>query len=148
MGTVVSDGFGLGYIIKDNALSYSVSSKHRQTQRYVNMLRTTLSDFQQILKPTSTMEVSGDRVQANRPASLKDIKIPQSLVNSYDDFYGESSHNESANKSSTKLDRLDDESATSYFSLVKRKASIRGNLLSRIGLNVKLSHENSKGSSD
>lgn len=137
---VVSDGFGLGYIIKDNALSYSVSSKHRQTQRYVNMLHRTLSDFQQLLKPASTMEVSGDRAQSKRPASLKDIQIPQSLVDSYDDFYGESSHDDRAPTDTRPLDQLEDESATSYFSQVKRKESIRGNLLSRIGLNVELSN--------
>ena len=108
------------------------------------MLQSTLSDFQQLLKPASTMEVSGDRVQSERPASLKDIQIPQSLTDSYDDFYGESSHDERAPTDIRQLDKLDDESATSYFALVKRKEIIRGSLLSRVGLNVELSSENNQ----
>jgi carnitine O-acetyltransferase len=34
-GPVVPDGFGIGYIVKDDAISYSVCSKLRQTYRYV-----------------------------------------------------------------------------------------------------------------
>ena len=32
-GPVVPDGFGVGYIIRDNGLQYTICSKHRQTKR-------------------------------------------------------------------------------------------------------------------
>lgn len=38
-GGVVSDGFGLGYIIKDEALAFCASSKHLQTSRFLDTLR-------------------------------------------------------------------------------------------------------------
>jgi hypothetical protein len=31
-GPVVEDGFGIGYIIKDDSVSFAVTSHHRQTQ--------------------------------------------------------------------------------------------------------------------
>jgi len=44
-GPVVPDGFGVGYIIKDRSIYYSISSKHRQTSRYVSTLELTLRDM-------------------------------------------------------------------------------------------------------
>lgn len=38
-GPTSGDGFGIGYIIKDDSLSISVSSKHRQTRRFVDTLQ-------------------------------------------------------------------------------------------------------------
>ena len=35
-GPVVQDGFGIGYIIRDSGLQYSISSKHRQTERFAH----------------------------------------------------------------------------------------------------------------
>jgi carnitine O-acetyltransferase len=141
-GPVVADGFGVGYIIKDDALSYSVSSKRRQTDRYVNMLRRTLSDFKELLKPINVMEVGGNGIlaAAGRHDSLKNTKppVPQE-TETYDDFFGESDPAEVASMSTPRPLEREDKAATSYFSVVRRKPSIKGNLLSRIGLHVKLS---------
>jgi carnitine O-acetyltransferase len=52
-GPVVSDGYGIGYIIKDRSISYSVSSKRRQTQRYVLALDAVLKDMAKILRQKS-----------------------------------------------------------------------------------------------
>ena len=41
-GPVVPDGFGIGYIIKDRSIYYSISSKHRQTKRYAQNLESSL----------------------------------------------------------------------------------------------------------
>lgn len=41
-GPVSENGFGLGYIIKDNKISICASSKHRQTSRFTSSLETTL----------------------------------------------------------------------------------------------------------
>mmetsp|Transcript_14156 Transcript_14156/g.33908 ORF Transcript_14156/g.33908 Transcript_14156/m.33908 type:complete len:795 (+) Transcript_14156:299-2683(+) len=83
-GPVVPDGFGVGYIIKDNALSYSVASKHRQTSRYVRTLRTVLREIHSLLKPLSAVSVM-DR--ANAPAAHTWSEAVDD--SGYDDLYGE-----------------------------------------------------------
>ena len=45
-GPVVADGFGIGYIIKDECISFCAASKHRQTERYLHTLSTTLAAMQ------------------------------------------------------------------------------------------------------
>jgi len=57
-GPVVQDGFGVGYIIKDHGLQYSVSTKHRQTQRYVDALKKTLLELQDIMNPEEIIPVN------------------------------------------------------------------------------------------
>ncbi|OQS05396.1 choline/Carnitine O-acyltransferase [Thraustotheca clavata] len=37
-GPVVPEGFGIGYIIKDDGIQFCAASKHRQTQRYLDTL--------------------------------------------------------------------------------------------------------------
>jgi len=46
-------GFGLGYIIKDNAITVCASSKHRQTKRYVMLLQDYLNEIKVLLKQTT-----------------------------------------------------------------------------------------------
>jgi hypothetical protein len=84
-GPVVPDGFGIGYIIKDNGLQYSVSSKHRQNKRYAETLRSTLKEMQNLLQPISSVEVRAYR------SSLKGMKVVPSRQASfsYGDLYGE-----------------------------------------------------------
>eukprot|EP00940_MAST-03C_sp_MAST-3C-sp2_P002444 g2444.t1 len=53
-GPVVSDGYGIGYIIKDGGLSFCVSSKNRQTDRYLGMLQKTLDLFRVALENPET----------------------------------------------------------------------------------------------
>ncbi|RCH87003.1 hypothetical protein CU098_005344 [Rhizopus stolonifer] len=48
-GPVVSNGFGIGYIIKEDGIAFVASSKHRQTQRYLDTLKTYLNDIQSLL---------------------------------------------------------------------------------------------------
>ncbi|KAG0169405.1 hypothetical protein DFQ28_003955 [Apophysomyces sp. BC1034] len=45
-GPVVSDGFGIGYIIKEDGIAFVASSKHRQTERLLAMLKKYLIDIQ------------------------------------------------------------------------------------------------------
>ncbi|KAH9819592.1 acyltransferase ChoActase/COT/CPT [Melampsora americana] len=49
-GPVVDDGFGLGYIIKDHGISIVGSSKHRQTQRFLDCLRSYFLEIQRMLR--------------------------------------------------------------------------------------------------
>ncbi|GME84206.1 unnamed protein product [Ambrosiozyma monospora] len=47
-GPVSENGFGVGYIIKDNSITFCVSSKHRQTQRFVDTLQTSLNEMERV----------------------------------------------------------------------------------------------------
>lgn len=49
-GPTSGDGFGIGYIIKDDGLSICVSSKHRQTRRFVDTLESYLLEIRRILR--------------------------------------------------------------------------------------------------
>lgn len=63
-GPVVPDGFGIGYIIKDSGVQYSISSKHRQTKRYALSLHETLLEMEELLEPLDSQEMgtnSGER---------------------------------------------------------------------------------------
>ncbi|KAF0709620.1 Aste57867_5845 [Aphanomyces stellatus] len=48
-GPVVPEGFGIGYIIKDEGIQFCVASKHRQTQRYLDTLESYLLQMQDLL---------------------------------------------------------------------------------------------------
>ncbi|KAI7902900.1 acyltransferase ChoActase/COT/CPT [Cokeromyces recurvatus] len=48
-GPVVSNGFGIGYIIKEDRISFVASSKHRQTDRLLHTLRNYLTDVRTML---------------------------------------------------------------------------------------------------
>ncbi|QPG73534.1 hypothetical protein FOA43_000845 [Brettanomyces nanus] len=45
-GPVSSNGFGVGYIIKDNWMTICASSKHRQTQRLLDTLNTSFNEME------------------------------------------------------------------------------------------------------
>ncbi|CCL98183.1 uncharacterized protein FIBRA_00177 [Fibroporia radiculosa] len=48
-GPVAADGYGIGYIIKDDGISVCASSKHLQTRRFLDTLEGYLFDVQRIL---------------------------------------------------------------------------------------------------
>jgi carnitine O-acetyltransferase len=84
-GPVVSDGFGIGYIIKDEAISYSVSSKRRQTRRYVRSLSACLQEMQALLEPVSSVSVQRPTLSRVKEVLAKETK------SSYGDIWGENS---------------------------------------------------------
>ncbi|KAL2116785.1 hypothetical protein VTJ04DRAFT_8953 [Mycothermus thermophilus] len=49
-GPVSGDGFGIGYIIKDEQISICVSSRHRQTRRFVDALESYLLEIRRIIR--------------------------------------------------------------------------------------------------
>lgn len=51
-GPTSGDGFGIGYIIKADSISISVSSKHRQTKRFVDTLQSYLLEVRHMLRAT------------------------------------------------------------------------------------------------
>jgi len=82
-GPVVPDGFGIGYVIKDYGLSFSVSTKHRQTERYVRSLNSILKELKHILTPTTNFQVE-------QRHSLTVFKHTDDVPTAaYDDVFGE-----------------------------------------------------------
>ncbi|KAK6583670.1 hypothetical protein PZA11_003400 [Diplocarpon coronariae] len=51
-GPTSGDGFGIGYIIKDERISICASSKHRQTKRFVDALESYLLEIRRVLRTT------------------------------------------------------------------------------------------------
>ena len=51
-GPTTGEGFGIGYIIKDEGISICASSKHRQTKRFVNAIETYLLEIRRVLRST------------------------------------------------------------------------------------------------
>ncbi|GAA5872876.1 hypothetical protein JCM1840_005875 [Sporobolomyces johnsonii] len=49
-GPVTGEGFGLGYIIKDDSIAICASSKHRQTSRFLDVLRAYFIEVHGMLK--------------------------------------------------------------------------------------------------
>ncbi|RMZ91342.1 hypothetical protein DV736_g1421, partial [Chaetothyriales sp. CBS 134916] len=51
-GPVSGDGFGIGYIVKDESISVCASSKHRQTKRFIDSIESYLLEIRRLLKAT------------------------------------------------------------------------------------------------
>jgi len=73
-GPTSGDGFGIGYIIKDDGISICASSKHRQTKRFVDALESYLLEIRRILRSTQRTKSGGDgkssrvrEASSNRP---------------------------------------------------------------------------------
>ncbi len=93
-GPVVPDGLGIGYIIKDHQLHYSISSKHRQTRRYAYTLEGVLKDMAKLFLDPSQKAWVGAALRANDSHQRKHLKnIPLDMISydSYGDIWGESS---------------------------------------------------------
>ncbi|KAH0550988.1 hypothetical protein GP486_007649, partial [Trichoglossum hirsutum] len=57
-GPTSGDGFGIGYIIKDESISICASSKHRQTKRFVNTLENYFQEIRHLLRQTQRRAAS------------------------------------------------------------------------------------------
>ncbi|KAK4166147.1 putative mitochondrial carnitine O-acetyltransferase [Cladorrhinum sp. PSN259] len=60
-GPVSGDGFGIGYIIKDETISICVSSRHRQTRRFVDTLESYMLEIRRILRITGNNNGCGSK---------------------------------------------------------------------------------------
>ncbi|KAL2865366.1 choline/carnitine O-acyltransferase [Aspergillus lucknowensis] len=77
-GPTSADGFGIGYIIKDDSISICASSKHRQTARLMQTLESYLLEIRKLLRATNhkpasprasrarEMEMLAERVQRDQ----------------------------------------------------------------------------------
>ena len=59
-GPVVPSGYGIGYIIRDGGLQFSISSKRRQTARFASTLRGYLNECANVLGGEHKIEVRGE----------------------------------------------------------------------------------------
>eukprot|EP00546_Thalassionema_frauenfeldii_P007395 CAMPEP_0178911088 /NCGR_PEP_ID=MMETSP0786-20121207/9479_1 /TAXON_ID=186022 /ORGANISM="Thalassionema frauenfeldii, Strain CCMP 1798" /LENGTH=733 /DNA_ID=CAMNT_0020583453 /DNA_START=97 /DNA_END=2298 /DNA_ORIENTATION=- len=86
-GPVVPDGFGIGYIIKDSSIQYSISSKHRQTKRFADAIHQTLLEIRALLKPLRSQSLG-----YHQNKNLRQVVTPDLGTHSgYDAFVGETS---------------------------------------------------------
>ena len=76
-GPVVPDGYGIGYIIKDSSISFTISSKHRQTRRYAFGLEGVLKAMAKLLKRHGAQ--GPDDQQGTRRVSLKKMPAIHSM---------------------------------------------------------------------
>ncbi|KAL8756203.1 MAG: hypothetical protein Q9184_004580 [Pyrenodesmia sp. 2 TL-2023] len=58
-GPSSADGFGIGYIIKDDSISVCISSKHRQTKRFVDSLEAYFAEIKRLLRSVKKGEGTG-----------------------------------------------------------------------------------------
>ncbi|KAI8391249.1 acyltransferase ChoActase/COT/CPT [Radiomyces spectabilis] len=79
-GPVVSDGFGIGYIIKEDGIAFVASSKHRQTQRFLDTLQKYLIDIQVMLQ---NEKYPGGLSQRQRLLAMEEA---HELINGYSYF--------------------------------------------------------------
>ncbi|KAI0416399.1 Choline/Carnitine o-acyltransferase-domain-containing protein [Xylaria grammica] len=72
-GPTSGDGFGIGYIIKDEGINICVSSKHRQTKRFVDALESYLLEIRRVLRITGRKAASAKQTRAREidPAKTK-----------------------------------------------------------------------------
>jgi carnitine O-acetyltransferase len=58
-GPTSGDGFGIGYIIKDGSISICASSKHRQTNRFVESLEAYFLEMRRLLRAVKAAQNAG-----------------------------------------------------------------------------------------
>lgn len=87
-GPTAGDGFGIGYIIKDEGISICASSKHRQTKRFVDALEGYLLEIRRILRTqkraTSPKASRAREVSASRPKPGHRVKSRGRIIRAGD----------------------------------------------------------------
>lgn len=74
-GPTSADGFGIGYIIKDESIAICVSSKHRQTKRFIDALESYLLEIRKLLRithPKSKTPMASRARETEDPAAMSD----------------------------------------------------------------------------
>ena len=83
-GPTSGDGFGIGYIIKDDSIAICASSKHRQTKRFVDALESYLMEIRRLLRMTqhksTSAKTSRARETEGRPSSSARMKSRGRLI--------------------------------------------------------------------
>ncbi|KAJ5904075.1 mitochondrial carnitine O-acetyltransferase [Penicillium tannophilum] len=69
-GPTSADGFGIGYIIKDETISFCASSKHRQTARLMQTLESYLFEIRKLLRTANRKTTSPRTSRARETEAL------------------------------------------------------------------------------
>ncbi|KAJ5127163.1 mitochondrial carnitine O-acetyltransferase [Penicillium atrosanguineum] len=77
-GPTSADGFGIGYIIKDDSISFCASSKHRQTVRLMQTLESYLFEIRKLLRATNRKAMSPRTSRARETEELTERLQPDS----------------------------------------------------------------------
>lgn len=77
-GPTSGDGFGIGYIIKNESISVCVSSKHRQTKRFIDTMESYLLEVRRILR-VSNRKSSTAKVSRAREAESSSLSTTSRL---------------------------------------------------------------------
>ncbi|KAK5070861.1 carnitine O-acetyltransferase yat1 [Lithohypha guttulata] len=70
-GPVSGEGFGIGYIIKDDSISVCASSKHRQTRRFMDGLESYMNEIRKLLKQTRSKDSVAAKITRAREVEDK-----------------------------------------------------------------------------
>jgi len=70
-GPVSGDGFGIGYIIKDESISVCASSKHRQTRRFMDALESYMNEIRKLLKQVKVKDQAAAKTTRAREVDEK-----------------------------------------------------------------------------
>ncbi|KAI9651756.1 MAG: hypothetical protein M1829_002454 [Trizodia sp. TS-e1964] len=77
-GPTSADGFGLGYIIKENGISICATSKHRQTKRFVDAIESYFLEVAKLFRLTQRLDSSKAsrtrEIEGHRPSIGTRIK--------------------------------------------------------------------------
>lgn len=134
------DGFGIGYIIKDGGIQFSVSSKHRQTLRFVNMLEKTLMDLRRLLTSTSNVVCQGHHNHIIHPVRKEPTAAKDDDDDNYGDFYGESAleggADNAASSEKKKILKRQESDGGALFANVTRKPSVKFLLAKNVGVQL------------
>ncbi|KAI0028481.1 carnitine acetyl transferase [Vararia minispora EC-137] len=105
-GPVAADGYGIGYIIKEDGLSVCAASKHLQTRRFLDTLASYLLDVQRIL--VQLVRAANERPEpfVDHAGILRDAKTGRPVYNSVPSRAG----------SSDAVEDLEEEAAISGYS--------------------------------
>ena len=88
-GPVSPAGYGIGYIIKDNGIQFCISSKHRQTARFVLTLQKFMRGIKELLHEEAGAKVTDFKTQADAAAATSDAANSSSAEDGgVYDFFG------------------------------------------------------------
>lgn len=62
-GPVTANGFGIGYIIRDNSISVVVSSRHRQTHRFLSLIEKSFLEVDHIFERQTTAATTTEAIK-------------------------------------------------------------------------------------
>jgi len=93
-GPVASDGYGIGYIIKEDGISICASSKHLQTRRFLDTLQGYLMDIQRILVSIHLEANARPAPFVDHAGILRDSKTGRPINGHVNDVAGQDSDDE------------------------------------------------------